>query len=745
MTPIEKVLSRLPGHRTAGDGFKACCPSHEDRNPSLSIREADDGTVLVKCFGGCPTPQVVSDLGLNMAELFPPPYEPSWPAKTSPKPHSQPRNFASADDAIKAYGRGAPDRQWSYIDADGVEVGRIARWDTAAGKEIRPVAKFPDGWRHAAMPEPRPLLNLPALTADCDSVVYVVEGEKCVDALTALGLLATTSAGGSQAARLTDWTPLAGRRVVVLPDNDDAGRKYASTVRSMLEGFGAAVTVLDLTTLPAGGDVADLCERCSSDAERQSLRGWIESLAPQPEKPKVQPVFSRRSRLEYRPFPVDTLPDAVAAFVSEGAAAIQCDTSFLALPVLAFMGAAIGNSRRLRVKRSYEVSTVLWTAIVGASGTGKTPALKAALASAHEHEARLCQQDKPRRFLVDDFTKESLVPVMLANPRGLFCTPDELAAAFGSIDRYNKRRGNCSADQSFLLSTYSGTPHIVDRRTGDHRHFYVVRTCLWLTGGIQPGVLAGAMGASQREAGLLARFLMACPPSTPQKYTDDEITEATQNRFEAIIQSLFALNGEEVVPISPEAKELWRVYHDRTIEESLRLSHDLAAAWHKLRETPLRIGLIFHLAEANEGALSAETMKRAIVLGEWFKQETKRIYSVLSAAPGRQADRDEEDALLAWMASRDWVTQRDIERGVRCLRGGGRAADVLRRLVQSGQLDEEHRPPSREGGPSTHVYRLADELTADSSPQTAQPPLPKAAATPVHTTEPTEEAPWTKL
>jgi DNA primase len=60
MTPIEKVLSRLPGHRTTGDGFKACCPSHEDRNPSLSIREADDGTVLLKCFGGCPTDKATS-------------------------------------------------------------------------------------------------------------------------------------------------------------------------------------------------------------------------------------------------------------------------------------------------------------------------------------------------------------------------------------------------------------------------------------------------------------------------------------------------------------------------------------------------------------------------------------------------------------------------------------------------------------------------------------------------------------
>jgi hypothetical protein len=143
MTPIEKVLSRLPGHRTAGDGFKACCPSHEDRTPSLSIREASDGTVLIKCFGGCPTSQIVSDLELDMADLFPDAHKRSWPANSSPKSCSQPRNFVSADDAISAYGRGRPDRKWTYTDASGAALGHTLRWQTNAGKDIRPVAKGP--------------------------------------------------------------------------------------------------------------------------------------------------------------------------------------------------------------------------------------------------------------------------------------------------------------------------------------------------------------------------------------------------------------------------------------------------------------------------------------------------------------------------------------------------------------------------------------------------------------------------
>lgn len=745
MTPIEKVLSRLPGHRTAGDGFKACCPSHEDRNPSLSIREADDGTVLVKCFGGCPTPQVVSDLGLNMAELFPTPSEPPWPAKTSAKPHAQPRNFASADDAIKAYGRGTPDRQWSYIDADGGEVGRIARWETAAGKEIRPVAKFPDGWRHAAMPEPRQLFNLQNLTADCDSVVYVVEGEKCVDALTALGLLATTSAGGSQAARLTDWTPLAGRRVVVLPDNDDAGRKYANAVGDILEDVSAAVRVGALDGLAVGGDVADLYERCADDAERQSLRELLESLANQPQEPRNQSVSNNSSGDEYRPFPVDTLPDRVAAFVSESAAAVRCDEAFIALPVLTLLGAAVGNTRRLRLKRTYEAPTILWTGIIGESGTGKTPAIRTALASAYEHEQVLRQLDPPQRLLVGDATTEALAQLMAFNARGIFCVRDELAGWFGSIDRYTDRRGGCSADQSFLLSAYNGMPHSVDRRTGERRNLHIPRASLWVTGGIQPGILARAMGAAEREAGLLSRLLMACPPSRPQEYSDDDVSATTKERFDDVLKALFSLEGEEVVTLSADAKQLWRAFHDRTASEANRLAGDLAAAWSKFRDTALRIALILHLADSSADSVSLRTMERAIVLTEWFKQETRRVYSILAEAPHRQADRTEEDALLTWMARKGWVTQRDIERGIRCFRGAGQASAVLRRLVKSGRLDEEYRRSGPAGGPSTYVFRIAELAPPASSPPTALPPQPEATSAPATTAIPSEEEPWTKL
>lgn len=67
------LLDRLDGvrPRTAG-AWMARCPAHRDKSPSLSVRECDDGTVLIRCFAGCPTHDVVAAVGLELSDLFPP-------------------------------------------------------------------------------------------------------------------------------------------------------------------------------------------------------------------------------------------------------------------------------------------------------------------------------------------------------------------------------------------------------------------------------------------------------------------------------------------------------------------------------------------------------------------------------------------------------------------------------------------------------------------------------------------------
>lgn len=69
----DSLLSLLDGVKHTGQGkWLAKCPSHEDRTASLSIRELDDGRLLVHCFAGCDVHEVVGSVGLRIDDLFPP-------------------------------------------------------------------------------------------------------------------------------------------------------------------------------------------------------------------------------------------------------------------------------------------------------------------------------------------------------------------------------------------------------------------------------------------------------------------------------------------------------------------------------------------------------------------------------------------------------------------------------------------------------------------------------------------------
>jgi hypothetical protein len=92
------ILSRLDRVKLTGPSkWQARCPAHDDKGPSLSVRELDDGRVLLHCFAGCSVGEVVAAVGLELSDLFPPRLTPPGRGK----PHRERRPF-SADDALLA-------------------------------------------------------------------------------------------------------------------------------------------------------------------------------------------------------------------------------------------------------------------------------------------------------------------------------------------------------------------------------------------------------------------------------------------------------------------------------------------------------------------------------------------------------------------------------------------------------------------------------------------------------------------
>jgi hypothetical protein len=133
--------------------------------------------------------------------------------------------------------------------------------------------------------------------------VFVCEGEKSADAGQALNLCCITSAGGSNAAEKTDWKPVRGRRVVIVPDNDGPGESYAADVARLCLAAGASsVGVLRLPTIwpdcPAKGDLADFSEAMDSQSADQ-LAAVLLSAA-------VEPVAAEAAE--------ESVPEAVRLF-----------------------------------------------------------------------------------------------------------------------------------------------------------------------------------------------------------------------------------------------------------------------------------------------------------------------------------------------------------------------------------------------------------------------------------------------
>jgi hypothetical protein len=665
---------------------------------------------------------------------------------------------------------------WTYHDADGNPIGLVVRWDRCEGKDIRPVSRHMDGWRIEATPAPRPLYRLLEL-ATAERVV-VVEGEKTANAARSLGFTATTSAGGSQVADKANWRPLAGKDVIIFPDKDPPGEKYAGDVARLASAAGArSVRILRLAEhahlLPEGGNLVDVlgdptwCGLRLGDAARPAdLAAFIERLAQSVEPWRLDDAED----LAYRPFPVNLLPEPIRGYVSASAAAIGCDPAFIALPMPAALASAIGSRRRIRLKKRWTEPAIIWMLTVATSGSHKSPgfdsvmlpvwrrqetarrrhaeALERYAEELEKHKAAMQawkatgeQGDKPsapsrpimERTWTDNTTMEALATLLAENPRSVLVACDELSAWFGSFDRYSKNKAN--ADAARWMHLHGGRSFVIDRKTGTPPTIFVENGTVSVAGGIQPGVLRRTFTLEHQESGMAARFLFAMPPKRQKKWTEAEIDEQLEAVVLGLFDRLFALqpdrDGEgnaiaRIIKLSTAAKhDVWIPFYNAHGVEQIALDDDLSAAWSNLEGYAARLALVHHLVRvaANDpnvrdpDAVDVVSMQAGIALSKWFGYEARRIYGMLHETD----DDHDRRRLVEWIDRRGGkVTVREVQQGCRWLKEPGTAEAALDELVRAGRGIWQDVPTTAKGGRPARVFVLSTASTVYETPKNSE-------------------------
>lgn len=426
-------------------------------------------------------------------------------------------------------------------------------------------------------PNGTPPYRLHELAARPSEIVHIVEGETCVDALAKRGMLSTTSGGADSAAK-ADWSILAGRSANIWPDNDEAGQRYAESVKLALQAIGCTVSIIDVAALnlPPKGDCVDwlamnpnasaadilaLPKIDPSESTESDDQGAVEAktpTAPPEPLPELPGVLS---------FDYDYLPGGLRGFVRDISERMQCPPDFAAVGAFVMMATIIGRKVGIRPMRRNDWTVIpnLWGAVVGNSGVMKSPTLSAALSPVKKLQAREYEvfnaamalyaeqaeitklqktvkkaeakktltknnsadvsgllkpdviEDAPtlKRFITNNASYEALGELLMENPNGLLVEADEIIGLLKQLDA-----GGQEVARSFYLTAADGDKGYTFDRILRGKGLHIPALCLSIIGGIQPGVLAEyvrqATGGGAGADGLLQRFgLMVYPDISP--------------------------------------------------------------------------------------------------------------------------------------------------------------------------------------------------------------------------------------
>lgn len=248
----EIVKGLLECKKINSNSYMAKCPAHNDKRASLSIKESNE-KILIHCFAGCKTEDIVKRMGLTMKDLFREKYE------------NKEKNKRLKIEA-----------EYIYVSENGDKLYKVIRYNPKRFIQAR-FNNNSNNWDFNMNGVQYVLYNLPNVIKT--ETIYFVEGEKDADNLNKLGLVATTTVGGASSfnKHALEYTKyLKDKTVYIIPDNDKAGYKYADDIKKALDGFAKTVKILkiknEIRDLKEKADISDVLKKYGKEKTLEILK-----------------------------------------------------------------------------------------------------------------------------------------------------------------------------------------------------------------------------------------------------------------------------------------------------------------------------------------------------------------------------------------------------------------------------------------------------------------------------------------
>ena len=565
---------------SAGLYHKIVCPFHDDSDPSLSFR-SDTG--LWKCFGCKKAGDVFKFYGLIKGISFFPEilkgigqdFGINGSGSTAGK------SFRSSK---KEKGRIVA--TYDYTDEKGNLLFQVVRFDPKDFRQRRSDGKGGYIWNMDGVQ--RVLYRLPdVLQAE---LVCICEGEKDVDGLREFGFIATTAASGAQKWETPYNDSLAGKDVILLPDNDEVGLKHVQKIAASLNGIARSVKILELPGLKEKQDVSDWIQAGGTKEDMEKMIAECPPWEPvEDSEETAKRLFPRRG------FPWEVLHSSIGDSLRQ--LARSCASSPTSLPgaAVSIFASVIGSTVSVSPKRSWTEPLIFWCSDIRPSGSGKTPAARSLCRVLYEaqrgadKEAKLQMDEwlalpkkdkgkapaRPRGYFITDLTIEGL-RTDHSGHGGSVCVLDELSAFLSSQNQY-KAKGS---DRESWLALWDGKPARIVR-VGKSLTLSGSRISIF--GGVQPAIWKRAFSSDDGQFlvdGTVYRFLPTYEGEAFFPLTAESWSDENREAWESLLRSAMRWGDKQqeakekkVLCLSKDAQENFLSWRN----EIVMMSGDLPA------------------------------------------------------------------------------------------------------------------------------------------------------------------------